>query len=89
MKISKNCSVCFAKVICSNNNDFGNKYCNDFHKALESKLHSHNTTNGKIQTDNIVKKILLIQSKLVGYTHIEEIKQAFDDIEIVVSELHH
>ena len=40
MKISENCSSCFAKGICSRNNNYGNKNCNDFHKALESKLQS-------------------------------------------------
>ena len=40
-----------------------------------------------ILTD-IVKEVLVIQSKLVGYTDIGEIKEAFDTIEIVVSKLH-
>jgi len=43
MKIPEHCMDCIGRNVCVVKIDHGSAMCVNFHNALESKLHSHNT----------------------------------------------
>ena len=55
MKIPDDCKDCLATSVCGYYRIIGGSSCVNFHKALESKLHSHNKSSIKFPN---VKELL-------------------------------
>jgi len=49
MKIPENCGECAGRYLCSKKTKYKGDKCLNFHNALESKLHTPNTTKATIQ----------------------------------------
>ena len=57
MKIPENCGVCVGWCFCGKETKYKSEKCLNFHNALESKLHTPNTTKAEIkpcENDNCV-----------------------------------
>ena len=55
-------------------------------KLVEEKFTTSNNQMDVIQIDAIVKRILLVQSKLVGHLHVDELKKAFEKINALAAQ---